>query len=105
MTPVKLFFGDSDHSFALNQPQIAELENKCGPIAAICGRVFNRQFSQSDISETIRLALIGANENPKRAAELIAAYVTDRPIYEVHPIAVAILEAVAFGEPHDKAAK
>jgi len=64
-----------------------------------------RQFSQAEISEVIRLALIGANESPKRAAELIAAYVTDRPLNEFYSIALTLAEAVWFGEPHDKAAK
>jgi hypothetical protein len=100
-----MFFGDGDHSFALKQPQITELENKYGAVSAICGRVFARQFSQAEIAETIRLALIGAGEHPKRAAELIALYVTDRPLNEFYSTALAICEAVWFDEPHEKASK
>ena len=105
MKPIVRFFGDGDHAFALNQPQITELEHKCGPIADICGRAFHRQFSTTDLSEVIRLSLVGAGENPKRAAELVALYVTNRPFSETFPIVLTILETVWFGEPHEVSAK
>jgi hypothetical protein len=62
--------------------------------------VFNRQFSQADISETIRLSLIGGGITPKRAAEFVATYVADRPFAETYPIAAKTLERLWFGEPH-----
>ncbi|MGN6311739.1 MAG: gene transfer agent family protein [Xanthobacteraceae bacterium] len=106
MTPVKLFFGDSEREFALNAPQITELERSCGAtIGTICARVFAKHFSATDISETIRLGLIATGEHPKRAAELIGLYVTGRPFSETLPIATTILESVWFGEPHEKATK
>lgn len=106
MIPVKLFFGDSERDFALNAPQITELERSCNaPIGVICNRVFHRQFSQSDIAETIRLGLIATGEHPKRASELIGLYVTGRPFSETLPIASAILDGLYFGEPHEKASK
>ncbi len=106
MTPVSMFFGDCEHKFALNAPQITELQIKCdGTIGTICHRVFHKHFSQSDIAETIRLALIGGGEHPKRAADLVALYVTDRPFTETLPIADAVLQSLWFGEPHEKASK
>ncbi|MBN8977869.1 MAG: gene transfer agent family protein [Rhizobiales bacterium] len=106
MTPVTLFFGDGDHDFALNLAEIKELQIQCNAtIGTICNRVFVKHFSQSDIAETIRLALIGAGEHPKRAADLVALYVTGRPFTETYPIANTILETVWFGEPHEKASK
>lgn len=96
------FFGDAEYSFRLTAPMIKELETKCGAIGALCARVFNRQFGQADISETIRLALIGNGETtPKRAAELIAAYVADRPLIETLPLATKILERLYFGAPNE----
>ena len=59
MTPLQTFFGDAEHSFRLTPALIVGLEKTCGPLGLICQRVFNRQFAQSDITETIRLALIG----------------------------------------------
>jgi hypothetical protein len=98
------FFGDAEYSFRLTAPMIIELERKTGAgIGALCARVFNRQFSQSDIHETIRHALVGGGIAPARAAELIAAYVIDRPISETYPLAVAIAEHAWFGNPHEAA--
>lgn len=94
------FLGDAEYSFRLTPPLINELEKQCGPLGLICQRVFHRQFAQSDITETIRLALIGGGTNPKRAAELIAAYVAERPLAETYPLANKILERRWFGEPN-----
>lgn len=94
-------FADGEYTFALTPALITELETKCGAgIGTICHRVFNRQFAQADITETIRLSLIGGGTDPKRAASLIAAYVADRPLSETYPIAAKTLERVWFGEPH-----
>jgi hypothetical protein len=95
------FLGDAEHSFRLTPALIVELEKTCGPLGLICQRVFNRPFAQSDITETIRLALIGGGANPKRAGELIAAYVADRPLAETYPLANKILERRWFGAPHE----
>lgn len=95
------FFGDGEYSFRLTPALRIELEGKCGAgLLAICQRVFHRQCSQAEIAETIRLALIGGGTTPKRADELIAAYVADRPLSETYPLAAKILERVWFGAPH-----
>lgn len=95
------FFGDAEYTFRLTAALRLELESKCGAgIGAICNRVFHRAFTQADIAETIRLALIGGGLDPKRAAALIATYVTDRPLSETYPLTVKILERVWFGAPH-----
>ena len=96
------FFGDAEYSFRLTPALIVELEQKCGTgVGTICHRVFNRQFVQADISETIRLALIGGGTTPKRAAELVATYVAGRPFAETWPLASKILERAWFGAPHE----
>lgn len=103
MTPFTAFFGDKDHTFKLAPQGIAELEAKTGAgIGTICQRVFARQFAQVEITETIRLALIGGGTAPKRAAELMAAYVSDRPLAETYPIAAKILERLWVGAPHEE---
>lgn len=103
MTPVQAFFGDGEYSFRLTPALIIELENKCNAgIGTICSRVFARQFAQTDIAETIRLALTGGGTAPKRAQELIAAYVADRPLSESYPLAAKILERLWFGNPHQE---
>ncbi|RQH14924.1 gene transfer agent family protein [Bradyrhizobium sp. RP6] len=96
------FFGDGGHTFRLMPPQIRELETKCGPIGALSNRMFAHSFSQADLTETIRLALIGGGTTPKRAHELIVAYVDDRPLAETYELAAKILERTLFGNPDGK---
>ena len=98
------FFGDAEYTFRFTRPLILELETKCGAgIGAICHRMFARQFTQTDIAETIRLSAIGGGASPKRAAELIAAYVADRPLSDSYPLAAKILEKLWFGNPSEAA--
>ncbi|MEY9185316.1 hypothetical protein ABIG06_006816 [Bradyrhizobium sp. USDA 326] len=95
------FFGDGEHTFKLTPALIRELETRCGSgVGMISNRLFSRNFAQTDISETIRLALIGGGTTPKRAHELIVAYVDGRPLAETYELAAKILERTLFGTPH-----
>jgi hypothetical protein len=95
----RAFFGDAEYHFRLTLPTLTELERSTGlGIAAICDRIFQKQFAHADLTQTIRLALIGGGTAPKRAAELVAAYATDRPLSEIYPLAFAIAEATWFGK-------
>ncbi|WFU69450.1 gene transfer agent family protein [Bradyrhizobium sp. CB2312] len=103
MTSYTTFFGDGEHSFRLTPAQIGELEAKCGSgIGMIANRLFSRSnFTQADVTETIRLALIGGGTTPKRAHELIVAYVDGRPLIEPYELAARILERTLLGNPHE----
>jgi len=102
MTPYVTFFGDAEYTFKLTPALIDELEKKCGAgLGTIGARVFAKHFTQADLTETIRLALIGGGTEPKRARELVAAYATDRPITETYPLAAKILERLWIGAPHE----
>ena len=100
--PHRAFFGDAEHPFRLTAKLTLELEKTTGAgIGALCARVFNRQFAISDLTETLRLSLIGSGMSPERAASLVATYAIDRPLIEIYPIAVAVLELCWFGQPHE----
>src|SRR5579863_239402 len=91
------FFGDAERDFALTPVLIEELERLCGAgIGAIAKRLFSGQFSHRDMLQTIRLGLIGGGEKPRVAATLTEVYGAHRPINEVLPLAVAILETAFF---------
>ena len=95
----RTFFGDAEYDFRLTLPSLLELERSTGlGIAAICQRIFQREFGHADLTETIRLALIGGGTAPKRAAELVATYATGRPLAEIYPLAFAIAETTWFGK-------
>lgn len=92
------FFGDDEHAFSLPPDRVAELERKVGiGIGAISRRMFAGDFTFVEITETIRIGLVGAGMAPEAAAELVILYAHDRPLAETHPIATAILEALWWG--------
>jgi hypothetical protein len=93
-----VFFGDGEHDFLLTPEMIVELERKTGSgIGGLCRRLFAGDFKQSDVTETIRLALVGGGTSPKDADALVAAYAINRPFSEIYPLAVSILETLWFG--------
>lgn len=99
MTPLKLFFGDAEHDFALTPGLILELEAKTGTgIGAFSRRLLAGDFAHAWITETLRLALIGGGEAPQTAAKLVATYVPARPLIEAYALAVEVISALMNGE-------
>ena len=94
----RAFFGDGERDFRITPELIIELERKSGAgIGGLCRRLFAGDFKHSDVTETIRLALIGGGTSPKDADALVAAYAVKRPLSEIYPLAVSILETLWFG--------
>lgn len=103
MTVHRSFFGDAEYDFKLTVPMILELERSTGiAIGTLCNRIFTRDFALSDLTETIRFALIGGGTAPERAASLVAAYAIGRPLSEIYPLAAAIADALWFGREETK---
>jgi len=97
------FLGDGEYPFALPFPLVEELQRKTGVgIGALFERVRTLSFSIGDVSETIRLGLIGGGMEPAAAFQLVETYVKQRPLAETLPVALSILEVVWFGAPADK---
>lgn len=87
------FFGDGQHSFALTDPMIAELERLTGiGIGALYLRLVAAQFHVSDLVEIIRLGLIGGGLAPDAAMRLTDTYARNRPMAETFPLAHDILD-------------
>src|SRR5687767_6104898 len=83
------FFGDRERTFKLPASLWPELERVTGAgLGALCQRVFRSEFRASDITEILRLALIGGGEKPETAAALVANYVPARPLIESYSLAV-----------------
>jgi hypothetical protein len=93
------FFGDAERSFTLTPSLIEDLERVTGAgIGALAKRLFSGTFKHLYMLATIRLGLIGGGETPQVAASLVAVYGAERPINEVLPVAVAVLETAFFGK-------
>ena len=94
------FVGDGEYKLCLPPELIEELERKLNAgIGGIAKRLFSSDFRHAEITETIRLALIGGGERPQTAAALVSTYIAPRPIIETLPLAIATLETVWFGRP------
>lgn len=105
-TRLETFFGDGRYNFQLTAPLIIELERSTGSgIGGLAKRLFAHDYRYHELSELIRLALIGGGQTPQRAKELTETYVHGLPISTAIPVAVNILEATFFGvdKPQDKA--
>lgn len=88
------FFGDGEHTFALTDDMITELERIADlGIGALYLRCVNMQFTLSDLVEVIRLGLIGGGCTPEQAARLTDTYGRNCQIDDLYPLAVDILDA------------
>ena len=93
------FFGDADRDFRLTPPMILELERKTGfGIGGLSRRFFAGDFRFSELTEVIRLALIGGGNNPEEAQALVTTYSARMPITELYAVALPILETLVFGK-------
>lgn len=99
---VTLDWADGRYLFRLPVEQLEELQELCdaGP-AWIHARLGAGQWRRKDISETIRLGLIGGGMKPTDARKLIARYVDARPLEENTLVAQVILSAVLVGVPDE----
>lgn len=99
------FFGDAERSFALTDDMILELEAKTGHgIGTLYQRAVNMTFGLAEITETLRLALIGGGANPEEAHRIVDTWATNRPIAETLPIVLDLLDMRWNGPAENTAA-
>ncbi|MGG7577338.1 gene transfer agent family protein [Rhizobium sp. Nf11,1] len=99
MTEHRAFFGDSEKIFAFpTRELIEELEQKTGqPIGGLFRRFQNHEFSFSDLTEVIRLGLVGGGASPADADRLVKVYSIARPLTESFLVALGIVTALFLG--------
>lgn len=93
---VELAFGDGEYTFRLGLAEIEELEEKRdASLFALHLRLHPevRDARLRDISETIRIGLIGGGLAPVEALAKTRRYVDERPIDESRDVAYAIVAA------------
>lgn len=92
------FYGDAERTFALSPELVMELERKVGRgIGGLSRALFAGDFRLAEITEIIRLGLIGGATDPEEASALVAAYTAAQPIMESYALAVEILNARMLG--------
>lgn len=99
---MKQFFGDAEYELKLTNPMVRELERSTGTgIGALCQKVFAGRFHLAEITETIRLALIGAGLDPEKAKALSDTYSTTPSLVHGLSLAVAVLEEFYAGKTEE----
>jgi hypothetical protein len=106
-TQITLFFGDGEHLFRFRLGEIEELQAKCdaGPQQVLM-RLDSGLWRLADITETIRLGLIGGGMVPQAAHDLVRRYGPPaRPALECLLTAKAALMALLVGVADDEPGK
>ncbi|MEQ1901856.1 MAG: gene transfer agent family protein [Devosia sp.] len=99
---ITLDWADGEHRFRLAWGELRQLQEACdaGPFV-ILQRLQLGSWKLGDISETIRLGLIGGGATPERALQLVRDYVEARPPLENVKLALGVLAAAVIG-PEDE---
>lgn len=99
---VDLDFADGTYTFRLAWGQLIELQEKCdaGPYV-ILSRLDGIEWRMQDISETIRLGLIGGGLEPAKALRMVRRYVEECPPLESLMIARGVLAVALMGAPDE----
>jgi hypothetical protein len=100
---IDLDWADGSHSFRLGWGELAELQEKtnAGPYVVL-QRLINHEWRIEDISNVLRLGLIGGGKTPEQALKLVRRYVEIRPPLENVPYATGVLSAGLVGAPEEK---
>lgn len=100
---ITLTWADGDFKFRLGWGELEELQEKtdAGP-QVVLQRLHAGTWRVQDISNTIRLALIGGGLSPEEAVKKVRFYVEQRPPAESVPIALVVLSAGLIGAPDEK---
>lgn len=103
---VTLDFGDGTYVFRLAWGQFIELQEKCDAGPLVIMRRFNEgAWRVEDISNVLRLGLIGGGMEPIAALKLVRRYVEDRPPMESVLHAQAVLTVGLLGAPDEDVKK
>lgn len=99
MSEYRAFFGDGVKPFAFpTRELIEELERKTGQgVGALFRRFRSSDYSFSDVTEVIRLGLIGGGTTPPDADKLVSVYAIGRPLAEVFAVADGVITSLFFG--------
>ena len=99
---ITLDWADGTYTFRLAWGQLMELQDQCdaGPYVVL-NRLAGGTWKMQDVTQPIRLGLIGGGMTPPQALLLTRRYVEDRPPMENWATAYAVLSAGILGHAED----
>lgn len=97
-TSITLAWPDQERVYHLDIPRLRELQDKrsSGP-AEIARRILDQTFRVEDVSETLRLGLIGGGLPASQALVLVNRYLDQTPLLESAAAALTVLGAALRG--------
>ncbi|WP_242217253.1 gene transfer agent family protein [Shinella zoogloeoides] len=96
--PIRQFFGDAEYAFHLPPELVIELERKTAHgIGGLFRRFLASDFGFSDLTEVLRLGLVGGGMDPKEASALVATYAAILPVTRLYLTAMPVLDALMSG--------
>ena len=100
---VSLPFADGTKTFRLAWGELIKLQEAtdAGPFV-VYRRLMSGQWKMGDISNTIRLGLIGGGLEPDKALSFVRDYVESRPPMESLALAQGVLGIALQGAPDEK---
>jgi len=103
---ITLPFADGDYTFRLAWGDLAKLQESrdAGPYHILL-RLQSHEWHVQDISEVIRLGLIGGGLLPAKALQLTRSYVEARPPIENLPTAILVLGTAVIGSKDETVGK
>lgn len=103
---VEITWGGDERAFRLGIAELIALQDKrdSGP-TEILERLFQNRWRVEDLQEIVRLGLIGAKVEGRKARELVEQHVTEGRLLESVLVAQAILAAAVQGRPGDPVGK
>lgn len=99
---IELDWADGTYSFRLGWGELGKLQEACdaGPLV-ILERLNSGAWRVEDISNVLRLGLIGGGMEPAAALKKVRAYVEARPPTENLLFAQAVLSVACYGAPDE----
>lgn len=99
---IDLDWADGSYRFALRWGELAELQERCdsGPYVVL-QRLGSGAWRVEDLSNIVRLGLIGGGMKPEDALKKVRFYVENRPPMETVPVAYGVLQAALLGAPDE----
>lgn len=93
------FFGDAECNFRLTPDLVLELERKTASgIGALSRRFYAMDFRLIELTEVIRLGLIGGGMDPEEADALVKAYTPRMSMTDLYGKALPIIDILMFGK-------
>lgn len=100
---ITLTWADGDFKFRLGWGELEELQEKtdAGPYVVL-QRLHNGTWRVQDISNVMRMGLVGGGMAPDQAIQKVRYYVEQRPPMESVHHALVVLSAALMGAPDEK---